>query len=282
MLSDLSKQLYEKYLGSEQKFQRMFLNNCFGFFCFQISLEKDESIFPKIPEARQKEQKFPRRKVCFSSREGKKILLIYRTHKGKYEKEPLHRRERKKNKFLSFSRQAQNLLFINFIPKWKLKWFIFWFLFDTENMACLELNHKCLLPSAICVQRFGNWKVLQLIPLIALCCVLQRNRKPSHPSRHVVRAVVNRSWAAKKFKREFLNFWVFVFFLSGWLKKKKEKERKRKRIRTMEKNKKRRDFFYFVLFSTLSLLLFLLITTLVSTAQHPPLLCNRWFKVFVD
>ena len=33
--------------------------------------------------------------------------------------------------------------------------------------------------------------ILQLIPLIALCCVLQRNRKPSHPSRHVVGAVRN-------------------------------------------------------------------------------------------
>ena len=32
--------------------------------------------------------------------------------------------------------------------------------------------------------------ILQLIPLIALCCVLQRNRKPSHPSRHVVGAVL--------------------------------------------------------------------------------------------
>lgn len=39
--------------------------------------------------------------------------------------------------------------------------------------------------------------ILQLIPLIARCCVLQRNRKPSHPSRHVVGAVLNRSRAAK-------------------------------------------------------------------------------------
>ncbi|CCD12535.1 unnamed protein product [Trypanosoma congolense IL3000] len=48
-----------------------------------------------------------------------------------------------------------------------------------------------LLPCAVCVQRLGNVMILQLIPLIALCCVLQRNRKPSHPSRHVVRAVTN-------------------------------------------------------------------------------------------
>lgn len=47
------------------------------------------------------------------------------------------------------------------------------------------------LPCAVCVQRFGNWMVLQLIPLIALYCVLQRNRKPSHPSRHVVGAVLH-------------------------------------------------------------------------------------------
>lgn len=50
---------------------------------------------------------------------------------------------------------------------------------------------KELLPCAVCVQRFGNWLVLQLIPLIALYCVLQRNRKPSHPSRHVVGAVLH-------------------------------------------------------------------------------------------
>jgi len=50
---------------------------------------------------------------------------------------------------------------------------------------------KELLPCAICVQRFGNWMVLQFIPLIALYCVLQRNRKPSHPSRHVVGAVLH-------------------------------------------------------------------------------------------
>lgn len=53
------------------------------------------------------------------------------------------------------------------------------------------MAHERLLPCAICVQRFGNKMILQLIPLIARCCVLQRNRKPSHPSRHVVGAVLN-------------------------------------------------------------------------------------------
>jgi hypothetical protein len=51
-----------------------------------------------------------------------------------------------------------------------------------------------LLPGAFCVQRFGNRVILQLIPLIALCCVLQRNRKPSHPSRHVVEAVQDKNF----------------------------------------------------------------------------------------
>lgn len=51
--------------------------------------------------------------------------------------------------------------------------------------------------------------ILQLIPLIALCCVLQRNRKPSHPSRHVVGAVVKKKtqwyvlvWAATPASRK--------------------------------------------------------------------------------
>lgn len=65
-------------------------------------------------------------------------------------------------------------------------------------MACTGMAHEGLLPCAICVQRFGNKMILQLIPLIARCCVLQRNRKPSHPSRHVVGAVLNKSRAAKK------------------------------------------------------------------------------------
>lgn len=69
-----------------------------------------------------------------------------------------------------------------------------------------------LLPCAVCVQRFGNWMILQLIPLIALYCVLQRNRKPSHPSRHVMWAVIHtRTHPAKNrnavyflYKRTFL------------------------------------------------------------------------------
>lgn len=47
--------------------------------------------------------------------------------------------------------------------------------------------------------------ILQLIPLIALCCVLQRNRKPSHPSRHVVGAVLKDLFffsKKKEFKRQ--------------------------------------------------------------------------------
>lgn len=65
------------------------------------------------------------------------------------------------------------------------------FVCSTLRMACTGMAHERLLPCAICVQRFGNRMILQLIPLIARCCVLQRNRKPSHPSRHVVGAVVN-------------------------------------------------------------------------------------------
>lgn len=65
------------------------------------------------------------------------------------------------------------------------------FVCSTLSMACTGMAHERLLPCAICVQRFGNRMILQLIPLIARCCVLQRNRKPSHPSRHVVGAVVN-------------------------------------------------------------------------------------------
>lgn len=71
------------------------------------------------------------------------------------------------------------------------------FVCSTLSMACTGMAHERLLPCAICVQRFGNRMILQLIPLIARCCVLQRNRKPSHPSRHVVGAVINRSRAAK-------------------------------------------------------------------------------------
>ena len=113
-------------------------------------------------------------------------------------KEPPHRSlfflRKKRN-------QAQNLLGVTL---WKVEFLVFVRHWD---MACLELNSKSLLPSAICVQRFGNWKVLQLIPLIALCCVLQRNRKPSHPSRHVVRAIVNSSWVAR----------IIVFFSLHWV-----------------------------------------------------------------
>lgn len=70
--------------------------------------------------------------------------------------------------------------------------FFSFFLFcSTLSMACTGMAHEGLLPCAICVQRFGNKMILQLIPLIARCCVLQRNRKPSHPSRHVVGAVLN-------------------------------------------------------------------------------------------
>ena len=70
------------------------------------------------------------------------------------------------------------------------------FVCSTLSMACTGMAHERLLPCAICVQRFGNKMILQLIPLIARCCVLQRNRKPSHPSRHVVGAVLNRGRAA--------------------------------------------------------------------------------------
>lgn len=44
--------------------------------------------------------------------------------------------------------------------------------------------------------------ILQLIPLIALCCVLQRNRKPSHPSQHVVRAVVKKDFFFERQPRD--------------------------------------------------------------------------------
>jgi hypothetical protein len=60
--------------------------------------------------------------------------------------------------------------------------------FDTELTACTGITHEGLLPSAFCVQRFSNGMVLQYIPLIALCCVLHRYGKPSHPSRHVLDA----------------------------------------------------------------------------------------------
>ena len=73
----------------------------------------------------------------------------------------------------------------------KRAWELF-FVCSTLSMACTGMAHERLLPCAICVQRFGNKMILQLIPLIARCCVLQRNRKPSHPSRHVVGAVLNR------------------------------------------------------------------------------------------
>jgi hypothetical protein len=63
---------------------------------------------------------------------------------------------------------------------------------STLKAASLEFQAGAFLPEAVCVQRFGNKMVLQLIPLIALCCVLQRNRKPSHPSRHVVGAIDNK------------------------------------------------------------------------------------------
>jgi hypothetical protein len=55
-------------------------------------------------------------------------------------------------------------------------------LFDTEKTVCVRIIREEFLPRAICVQRLGNCEILQLIPLIALCCVLQRNGKPSHPS----------------------------------------------------------------------------------------------------
>lgn len=74
----------------------------------------------------------------------------------------------------------------------------FFFVCSTLSMACTGMAHEGLLPCAICVQRFGNKMILQLIPLIARCCVLQRNRKPSHPSRHVVGAVLNKKSSGKK------------------------------------------------------------------------------------
>lgn len=75
------------------------------------------------------------------------------------------------------------------------------FVCSTLSMACTGMAHERLLPCAICVQRFGNRMILQLIPLIARCCVLQRNRKPSHPSRHVVGAVINPGGSSGKIKR---------------------------------------------------------------------------------
>lgn len=79
-------------------------------------------------------------------------------------------------------------------------WVLF-FVCSTLSMACTGMAHERLLPCAICVQRFGNRMILQLIPLIARCCVLQRNRKPSHPSRHVVGAVINPGGSSGKIKR---------------------------------------------------------------------------------
>ena len=78
----------------------------------------------------------------------------------------------------------------------------FW-LSTLRNTACLRFTPGELLSSAICVQRFSNWEVLQLIPLIAVCCVLQRIGKPSHPSWHVVGAMPQRTETAK---REFVFF----------------------------------------------------------------------------
>ena len=89
----------------------------------------------------------------------------------------------------------------------------FCFVCSTLSMACTGMAHERLLPCAICVQRFGNKMILQLIPLIARCCVLQRNRKPSHPSRHVVGAVLNPGCAGSsgKNKNVFL-CWVRELF----------------------------------------------------------------------
>ena len=76
--------------------------------------------------------------------------------------------------------------------RWKSKTLFFNIVFCStlRFAACTRFTGEQLLSGAFCVQRFGNRVILQLIPLIALCCVLQRNRKPSHPSRHVVGAVV--------------------------------------------------------------------------------------------
>lgn len=52
------------------------------------------------------------------------------------------------------------------------------------------MRYETLLPCAICVQRFGDNRFCNSHHNIALRCVLQRNRKPSHPSRHVVGAVI--------------------------------------------------------------------------------------------
>jgi hypothetical protein len=65
---------------------------------------------------------------------------------------------------------------------------MFFCLFDTEHTACTGITREELLPGAFCVQRFSNGMILQYIPLIALCCVLHRYGKPSHPSRHVLDA----------------------------------------------------------------------------------------------
>lgn len=64
--------------------------------------------------------------------------------------------------------------------------FLIFFCSTLSNTACTGITHGGLLPSAFCVQRLSNGEILQFIPLIALCCVLHRYGKPSHPSRHVL------------------------------------------------------------------------------------------------
>ena len=139
------------------------------------------------------------------------MFAPYRTHRGGYRREPLDRGAKKGFFLASPSQESASWKSLKKLGTFCLVFVRHW------DMACLELNHWCLLPSAVCVQRFGNWKVLQLIPLIALCCVLQRNGKPSHPSRHVVWAVVNRGWAANLLLLGFFVIQPMCFLWEGGL-----------------------------------------------------------------
>lgn len=65
------------------------------------------------------------------------------------------------------------------------------FLFDTEGCGMHEVRCRTASLGRLLRSKIRYWVILQLIPLIALCCVLQRNGKPSHPSRHVVEAVLH-------------------------------------------------------------------------------------------
>ena len=228
-------------MGSEQN--KKVLKRLFWFFSLPLS-EKDQKLGGFLLDSRTGKGREALQSPIFllstvksrrkkRAKRIKKILLPIVLTKAST-KEPPHR-----HGFLC-TRQAQDLLvyfyFLVFVRHW--------------DMACLELDPEDFLPSAICVQRFGNWKVLQLIPLIALCCVLQRNRKPSHPSRHVVWAVHNRSWAAGFLflflVRQSSRVWRFVYAI--FLRREIEIDRCVKwsvwvREERSEEQKERRSFF---------------------------------------